>query len=208
MEYLELSVPIVGSGKFIELHHTGALQNAQPLWAQYFRLRKSLEAVREKLRMCNEPAWLFQFARKWQRQNRDFEQELRRLADSLEKTKNSLEEQIVQICSRLECVDPSLLQAAHTLAGARLFHRYEIPCYGARISPNEVVKRDAIVAKYVHLGSLDLCKRFDVEDLSVPEPWTEKFPEVDCWTKAYKNPVCRNRICKMISQIKRRLRLP
>ncbi len=125
MEYLELSVPIVGSGKFIELHHSGALQKAQPLWAQYFRLRRSLEGVNEELRKCNDATWLYQFLGTCQRQKRDFEKQLRRRVENLEKNRKILEEQETSLCAKLQAVDPSLLEAAHTLVGARLLHDYE-----------------------------------------------------------------------------------
>ena len=120
MEDLELSFPIAGSGKFIELYHTGALQEAQPLWVKCCRLRTDLEAVRAKLCKCNDSVWLFQFLETCRRQKRDFEQQLRKFTRDLENTKRSLEEQIARIYLKLEDVDPCLSQAAHTLAEARI----------------------------------------------------------------------------------------
>src|SRR4029077_6948974 len=103
MEDLELSVPIAESGKFSELYHTGALQEAQPLWVKCCRLRTDLEAVIAKLCKC---VWLFQFLETCRRQKCDFEQQLWKFTRDLENTKRNLEEQIARIYLKLEDVDP------------------------------------------------------------------------------------------------------
>jgi hypothetical protein len=206
MEYLELSVPIVGSGKFIELHHTGALQRAQSLWSRYLRLRKSLEGVNEELRKCNDANWLYQFLGTCQRQKRDFEKQLRRLVKSLENNRRALEEQEVSLCTKLRGVDPSLSEAAHTLVGARLLHDYENSALALRRSGDDVLRRGGIIAKNLGLSSLELCRRFDLACISVRDEWTGQFPGVHSWVSAYENKHCRKLIQKMISKAKRKLR--
>jgi len=71
MDALDFSVPVTGSGKFIELNAAGSLPKLQPLWSKYCGLRKHLENVEEKLCLCNEPSWLLGFAKKCQRQKKD-----------------------------------------------------------------------------------------------------------------------------------------
>jgi len=208
MNGLELSVPIGGSGKFIELYHTGALEKAQALWNKCYRLRMRLEDVRANLCNCNDPAWLFRFADRCRRQGKDFEKRLRLEVERLESDKEMLEKEDAEICSKLREVDPSLLEASHTLAGARLLHNYEASSIGAQTLCDDVLKRRRIIARHPRLKSSGLCGRFDLENLPVPEGWGKEFPDVDSWVTAYRNKVCRNRIHKMVSQDKRRLRLP
>lgn len=208
MDYLQLSVSLGTSGKFIELNRSGALEKARALWSKYYRLRRRLERVRAELCNCNDAAWLFRFADKCRRQHIDFEEQLRSLAQALEGEREMLEKEVEETAKKLEEVDPSLLEACHTLAGARLLHNYEASFIAAQTLNDDVLKRRGIIAKHPQLNSLDLCRKFDVENLGVPERWKEEFRDVPSWATAYKNAVCRNRINKMISQNKRRLRLP
>jgi hypothetical protein len=208
MEYLELSVPMSASGRFIELHQIGSLEKAQPLWAQCLRLRKSLEAVKEKLRMCNEPMWLFQFARKCRRQNRDFEKQLCELVDSLERARRLLEDRERAVCSKLQGVDPYLFEATHTLVGAKLLRNYANSLEAQPKSGGDVLRRNEIIRKNQALRSLELCKRFDLESIQMPEWWEKKLAGKPSWLAAYNNTTCRKLIHKMISVAKRDLRLP
>lgn len=206
MEYLDLSVPIVGSGKFIELHRTGALQKAQPLWVQYVRLRESLEGVNEELRMCNDATWLYRFLGTCRRKNQDFEKRLRRKVKNLEKNRRILEEREASLRTRLQGVDPSLSKAAHSLVGARLLHDYMNSALALRKSGDEVLRRNAIIAKHLEFGSRELCRRFEYECIPLRESWKHNFHGVNSWFSAYENKRCRKLIHKMISKAKREIR--
>jgi hypothetical protein len=208
MDYLELSVLVGNSGKFIQLWNSGALEKAQQLWARYCRLRKRLELNRAKLCKCNDALWLFRYSDQCRRHGKNFEEELQFLVDGLEKERGILEEKEKVMCSQLEQVDPTFFQVCHTLAGARWLLEYGAASIGAQTLIDYVLKRRAIIARYPHLDSFELCLRFDLENLPVPEDWTAKFCDVNSWETAYKNKICRNRIHKMISQDKRQLRLP
>jgi hypothetical protein len=208
IESLDLSVPVGGSGMFIQLHQNGAFQNVQPLWTKYCRLQKRLDGVHTCLGLCNDHSWLFKFAEECRRQNKDFEKELRLLANSLEESKAILETQIGEICSKMAEVDPALLRVSHTLVNPRMPYAYEASCFSSKKSDIAVLKRNAVVAKYSHLRSRELCVSFDAEDVPVPDEWTQQFPEIDFWKTAYKNRICRNRIQKMICVAKRNLLLP
>jgi hypothetical protein len=208
IESVDLSVPVGGSGMFIQLHQNGALQNVQPLWTKYCRLQKRLDGVHTSLGLCNDHAWLFKFAEECKRQNKDFEKELRPLANSLEELKAILERQIGEICSKMDDVYPALLRVSHTLVNPRMLYAYEAAYFSSKKSEIAVLKRNAVIAKYPHLRSRELWVRFAAEDVPVPEEWTRQFPEIDSWETAYKNRICRNRIQKMICVAKRKLLLP
>jgi hypothetical protein len=208
IESLDLSVPAGGSGMFIQLHQDGALQKVQPIWTKYCRLQKHLDIVHTSLGLCNDHAWLFKFAEECKRQNKDFEKELRLLANSLEESKAILERQIGEICSKMDDVDPALLRVSNTLVNPRMLYAYEAACFSSKKSEIAVLKRSALIAKYPHLRSRELCVRFDAENVPVPEKWTERFSEIDSWKMAYKNRICRKRIHKMICVAKRKLLLP
>src|SRR5882724_3050846 len=203
MDALDFSVPVTGSGKFIELNAAGSLPKLQPLWSKYCGLRKHLENVEEKLCLCNEPSWLLGFAKKCQRQKKDFEKELRVLADNLEKLKASLKEQCESLDSRLEAIDPSLAHFARTLEGARLAHGRLESIFDRGKSRPDVLKRNWIIQQNPNLRSHELCRLFDSEQLPIQLTRTEKFHEVDCWRAAYRNDFLRKRIHKMISEIRR-----
>lgn len=208
MEFLDLSVPATGSGKFIELHQAGALPKVQPLWAKYCRLRKHFTAVEEKRSSCNEFGWLLRFAKKCQQENMDCVKALRLLADSLEKSKASIEEQCETLYSQLGAIDPFLAQAAHSSLGARLPYGYVESSFAEGKSGVNVLKRNWVIKTNPGLTSSELCNHFDAEEIAVPWQWTEQFHEVDSWTAAYRDIILRNRIHKMISETRRQLRLP
>lgn len=208
IESLDLSVPVGGSGMFIQLHQNNELQKVQPLWTKYCRLQKRIDSVHESLGLCNDHAWLLKFAEECRRQNKYFEKELRLLANSLEESKTILERQIGEVRSKMAEVDPALSRVSHTLANPRTPYAYEASCFASKKSEIAVLKRNAVVAKYSHLRSRELCIHFDAEDVPVPEEWTQQFPEIDSWKTAYKNRICRKRIQKMICKAKRNLLLP
>jgi hypothetical protein len=208
MEFIDLSVPFTPSGKFIELHQIGALQNVEPVWVKYCRCRKQLAGVEEKLSSCNDLGSMLQFRKKCRQQSKDFEKEIQLLVNYLERLKVSLKEQLETICSQLGAVDPSLVHFALAFAETRSSDGCQISTYSERKSGFEVLKRDWVIKTNPDLTSDQLCKRFDVEEIPVSLHWTEQFHEVDCWRVAYKNVILRKRIHKMISDSKRRLRSP
>jgi hypothetical protein len=207
-ESLDLSFPFSGSGQFIELERTGALQKVQPLWTRYSHLRKRLEEVKARLSSCNEPAWLLRFAKKCQQQNKNFEKELRLLLDGLEGARGSLENQCEGIYSELGKIDPSLVLAAQTLVGARLPYSFKGSSLSGGKSGFDVLKRNLVVETNPSLQSSELCMRFDFEQIPLPEPWKDVVPGLESWAAAYKNLILRKRIYKMISGTRRKLRLP
>jgi hypothetical protein len=208
MRDVELSGSIAGSGSFIELHRSGRLTETQALWVEYDRVRKEHYAVIERLRMCNDRAWLFHFAGTCKRQNRDFEKELRRKVDDLEKIRCAIEKREGDIGSALRVIDPALVEPVHTLVGARLLQSVRNPDVVPRKSGDAVLRRNGIIARYPKLNSFDLCKRFELEPIPIPESWPDKFPSVHSWISAYENKACRPLIHKMISDARHRLRLP
>jgi hypothetical protein len=208
IESLDLSVPVGGSGMFIQLHQNGALQNVQPLWSRYRRLQKRLDGVHASIGLCNDHASLFKFAEECRRQNKDFEKKLRMLANGLNNSKATLERQIGEICSKMAEVDPALLGVSHTLANPRPVYAYEASRLSFKKSGHTILTRNMIIAKYPHLGSFELCIRFDAEEVPVSEEWRNVSPEIHSWTTAYKNRICRKRIQKMICVAKRNLLLP
>jgi hypothetical protein len=208
IESLDLSVPVGGSGMFIQLHLNGALQKVQPLWTKYCRLQKRLDGVHASLGLCNDAAWLFEFAKKCQRQEKEFERELRRVVDGLEKSKALLEKQCEKLHSHLQAIDPSLVHTAHSLSGARVPYGHKESSFAKGKSGIDVLKRNWVIENNPGLSSRELCKRFDVENIPIPLKWSEEFPGVDSWSSAYGNDVCKKRIHKMISEARRELRLP
>ena len=154
IESLDLSVPVGGSGMFIQLHQNNELQKVQPLWTKYCRLQKRIDSVHESLGLCNDHAWLLKFAEECRRQNKYFEKELRLLANSLEESKIILERQIGEVRSKMAEVDPALSRVSHTLANPRTPYAYEASCFASKKSEIAVLKRNAVVAKYSHLRSV------------------------------------------------------
>jgi hypothetical protein len=207
MEFLDLSVPVAGSGKFIQLYQTGALQIAQPIWAKYCRLQEKLEAVQAKRSSCNEAGWLFRFENKCRQQGKNFGNELRLLVDGLEKSQALLEMQCEKLYSQLGAIDLSLAHAARRLVGVQLPYERRESSFAAGKSRIDVLKRNWVIETNPSLGPGELCKRFDFENIPMPEKWIETFPEIASWEVAYTNDILRNRIDKMISETRRKLRL-
>ena len=205
-EFLDLAVPVGGSGMFIQLHRNGALQKVQQLWRKCVLVQKRLGDVKTKLRLCNEAGWLFEFTKKCQQQEKQFETEIRLFVDGLEKSKAWLEGQFEKLYSQLEAIDPSLVQLTHTLAGAQLPYGYREVSFAVGKSSIEVLKRNWVIEGNPSLRSCELCKRFDVEEIPIPEHWRQRFL-VDSWSSAYENEVCKKLIHKMISEARRSLRL-
>jgi hypothetical protein len=208
IESLDLSVPVGGSGMFIQLHQNGALRKVQPLWSKYCRVQKHLDGERTKLRLCNDAAWLFEFAKRCQRQEKEFGRELRRLVDGLEKSKALLEKQSEKLHSHLQAIDPSLVHTAHSLSGARVPYGYKESSVAKGKSGIDVLKRNWVIENNPGLPSRELCKRLDVENIPIPQKWSEVPISVDSWSSAYENDVCKKRLHKMISEARRELRLP
>lgn len=205
-DFLDLSGPVGGSGAFIELHRNGALQKVQPLWRKCVLLHRHLGDVKAKLRLCNEAGWLFEFTKRCQQQEKEFDKEIRLVAEGLEKSKASLEGQFEKLYSQLEAIDPSLVQLAHTLAGAQLPYGYRESSFAGGKSSIPVLKRNWVIEENPSLRSHELCKRFDAEEIPIPERWRERF-SVDSWSSAYENEDCKKLIHKMISEARRNLRL-
>lgn len=207
MDDLELSVPVGASGRFIELHHSGALQKAQSLWSQYCRVRTNLEAVQKKLCMCNEPAWLFHFAKRCHREHSDFEEALCREVERLETARTVLDDQVAALYAKLQEIEPSIFESAHTLSGAPLLRDCDTFVLPGRRSRDDVLMRDGVIAKNLGLGSCELCKRFDLDGIPIPERWERDLREL-LWVAAYEDKRLRRLIHKMISDSKHRLRSP
>jgi hypothetical protein len=205
---LDLSVPFTASGKFIELHQTGGVQQVAPIWNKFSSLQKCLAALEDRRSRCNEPGWLLQFAKNCGQQSKDFEKELQALVSDLENSKASLEEQCEKLYSRLAAIDPSLAHFARTFGWTRSSYGHLRSHFDRGSAQLNVLKRNWIIETNPRLTSSELCKRFDAEEISVPLQWTEQFHEVDCWTAAYRNPKLRKRIHKMISETKRQLLMP
>jgi hypothetical protein len=208
MDFVDFSVPSTVSGKFIELYQAGALQKTMPLWDKFSRLRKRLAVVEENRSKCNAPGWLLQFAKKCQQQDKDFEKELRLLVDGLEILKASIEQHCEKLYFQLEAIDRYLVHTAHTLVEARFSFGYTESRFARGKAGLEILKRDWVIETNPNLPSDKLCRRFDVENIPLPERWTKAFPELNSWSAAYRNPGCSNRIHKMFSEIIRQLRLP
>ena len=72
-------------------------------------------------------------------------------------------------------------------------------------SRSDVVQRRAVVHQNPKLSSGDLCKRFDFENVVLPDGWSDKF-NVQDWRHAYQNKKCRRLIHKLICVDKRKSR--
>jgi hypothetical protein len=116
---------------------------------------------------------LFEFIKKCQQQEKEFGKEIRLFVDGLEKSKAWLEGQFEKLYSQLETIDPSLVQLAHTLAGAQLPYGYRESSFAGGKSSIEVLKRNWVIEAKPSLRSREPCKQFDAEDIPIPE-----FPSI------------------------------
>jgi hypothetical protein len=206
MEYIDLSVPVAPSGKFIELHQSGVFLDVVGLWGKCGRLKRQLEEVESKLASCNDLDAMAQFAKSCQRNNKDFERELRLLEADLVKWKASLLEQIGRSYSELRDVDSYLLPLAIESTATQVSHRRNALSFAAARSSIDILKRNSIIQGNPNCTSRELCERFDSQQIELPEKWAQYLEEVS-WRSAYRNPFLRRRIHKMISNTRRQLRL-
>lgn len=78
---------------------------------------------------------------------------------------------------------------------------YRLPkSRSGNLDPN-VAKRGAIVTQDSRMTAKQLCKRFDTEEVPLPNDWDEEFA-VKKWADAYKNPALRSRIDTIVSKHK------
>jgi len=131
-----------------------------------------------------------------------------RAPSGLEISKRFLEDQCKRNCTELGQVDLFLAERAQTAVWHSSFQYDQSSCFTGAKFQNNISGRKAVIDANAHLNSFDLCKRLDVQDIPVLEHWKDEFPKIDSWVSAYSEPVCRKRIHKMFSQIKRELRLP
>lgn len=205
-EYLDLSVPVAGSGVFIQLHQSGALEKALPVWGKYSRVRQQLDDVKAKLFSCNQFIWNFKFAEDCRRRRKNFEHELTSRISTLENSRAELEKQCEALRSELQTIDPYLVTVTHSLVGVQTWPSHRRPNLTLSNAKAAIHQRLSVIEQHLHLSSRQLCKVLQMEDVPLPEAWQDSFSATG-WSSAYKDRAKRKLIQKMISADKRRVRL-
>jgi hypothetical protein len=203
-EYLDLSVPLGGSGMFIKLHRNGVLENAAPLLARSGLLRGALEKVKSEISSCNESTWLLSFTESCKCRGKDFEQQLRQRISRLRLSEATLEQQLADVRPQLASIDESLPTVAYTFtACSSTIHKRVL--FGRKCDENDA-RRLRVIERNIELKASDLCKKLESEDVPLPEHWQSKFGQCS-WKAAYLDSDYRRRIDTMFSRDKRYLRL-
>jgi hypothetical protein len=215
-----LDVSVVGiSGRYIELAEQGKLDELVGLQEKRRHLLDSLTIIESELSQFGNPVWLLNFFVKAQNRAKKFGTELPRRARQLERQRTKLRAEIEEIEKQIARIEPLILKAPlHQIPVAE-----RLPAIKSGENPFVLVRDYEIkLAASEGLSDLDICKRLDLTltvqgaeaPVGMPEQWAEEFGET--WKKryggvsyvaAYRYPQTKNRLQKMISTAKTRLRL-
>jgi hypothetical protein len=214
-----LDVSAVGiSGRYIELAEQGKLDELLRLQEKRIHLLDNLTIIESELSQFENPVWLLNFYVKAQNRAKNFGTELPRRAGQLERQRTKLRTEIEEIEKQIARIEPLILKAP--------LHEIPVvqrpPAIKSGENPFVLVRDYAIkLAASEGLSDLDICKRLDLTltvrgaeaPVGMPEQWVETFGE--SWKKsygrvtyvaAYQTPETKNRMQKMISIAKDRLR--
>ena len=188
------------SGRFLELARSGRLVPVSEAIQDRVKIAKELVEVEGKLRACNDPVKLPEFAVWCITRKKNFEPELRKLAANLEARKSKLLaklHKIDQLLDQEQFVEEWTVDAAPmTSLVPRL----------VRKSDPFVVERNEVIDSNLKLSTQEICKLLDrnfPRDShgccdQLPRFWPRDF-QVDTFLAAYRHPKCRNRVHRLIS---------
>jgi hypothetical protein len=217
-DLLDVTVASI-SGRYIELAEQGKLDKLVGLQEKRGRLLDDLRVVESELSQFGNQLWLLNFFVRCQKRGENYAKQLPRRADQLERQRSKFRGEIEKVEKQIAEIEPLILKVP--LPDVPIFDRP--PAIRAGDNPFVLVRDYAIkLAASEGLSDLDICKRLDmtltlrgaVAPVGMPEPWVEEFKAT--WTKtygsvtyvaAYQYPQTKNRMQKMISTAKARLRM-
>ncbi len=191
-----------GSGKFMELARNGQLMVVSEVIQNRATTTKELAEIERKLRSCNDPARLAEFAIWCTTRKVDFSSTLRQLAARLEVRKSQMLTKLLEIERRQDYwLEDWVADPGPTTCLVERLLRKRDP---------SLAKRDEIVDENVDLSTEEICKILDDSARGgemidwIPKSWARDY-KIETFRQAYRHQECRNRVHKMIS-VRRRLR--
>lgn len=203
---LSLANPMGVSGRFLDDPDT--FQKIYSLWVEYKKLKKALRDNGGRLRNCNNPVWLYQFAGRCRRSKRDPKTELPALAARLESDKREIVARMAQVWRQMMDLEPSVQEVStETLAWPAN------PVRMGRIKSPDVASRNAVIDAHSDRSDREICQLLDVEfpatdgaPRELPDSWFRDFG-VRSFSEALARAECKHRVHKMIS-LRRQRRSP
>jgi hypothetical protein len=193
------------SGRFMALARNGQLGAVSEAIHDRASITEELAEVEGRLRSCNDPGRLAEFAIWCSTRKADFNSKLQKLVADLEARKCRLLAKLHQVDQQLDQeglgmeweVDPAPMTSL-----VRRLRRKRDP---------SVAERNEVIDNNLGLPTQEICKLLDrhfardgeVSD-SFPATWARRY-EVHTFTDAYRHPECRNKVHKLIS-LRRRTR--
>lgn len=187
------------SGQFIGLARNGNLMVVSKGIQDRAEITKELADIEGKLRSCNDPARLAEFAIWCSTKKVDFSSKLRQLAAKLETQQSQLLVKLSEIDEQLDQEDlvqwevdprPSLCLVPQRLRSKKC-------------DPS-LIKRDAIIEANCSCSTEEICRTLDDSAVGgeitdwMPTSWYRDY-EVQTFFQAYRHQRLRNRVHKWIS---------
>lgn len=215
-ELLDVTVPSV-SGHYIELERQGKLSELLELEQQRERLSLELILVNAELARFESPVWILNLGVRVRRAGKKLEPELRRVANQLDRRRNTAAAKLREVEGKIARIDPLILQQPAAVQHEPILAP---PLETARSETKSVLFRDWVIKVLAQKCESDaqVCKQLDLElasrdapPIGIPESWNDDYGEE--WRKkygwnfyqaAYDDKRTRNRIQKMIWKAKTR----
>jgi hypothetical protein len=207
------------SGKYLELDRQGKLAELVKLQSKRQHLRFALATIEAELSQFSNPLWLLNFFVK--KKGEQFNRKLQNRDDILERQRKALQKTIAAVEEEIRKIEPLILEIPipniDTSFPSSPFLEID------ENADAYIVVRDYVIKQCASKGYSDerICKTLDhklmVRDgppKGIPDNWIEKFGEE--WVKKYHNynfylaaytdRRTKNRMQKMISTAKKRIR--
>jgi hypothetical protein len=211
---LDVTSPIGVSGAFIQLAEAGRLPAISPLMAKHQRIGTRLAVIEEKLRRCNVPESVNEYASYCKDRRKEFSVEFRKLVKDLEARKTELRRKLRVIEKQLSREQPSLGQPL--TQQAYLTPTGQISLVPTRQVPSDpdIVGRNNFISAHRSLPASEICGKLDGKFIQsdgttrgLPVKWVEDF-EVRTFRQAYRHKKCRGLVQTLVSKAKKSSYLP
>jgi hypothetical protein len=187
------------SGRFIELARTGRLAPVSKAIWDRSHVARELAEIEAKLRACNDPATLAEFAIRCSTRTGDFISRLRQVVAKLEAQKSQVLAKLRKIDEQANKLDLGVEWAVTAAPMISLVPRH------LKKADRHVVERNEVIDEHLGLAGREVCKVLDqhfVRDGQcydhLPKTWALRH-DVHTFTEAYRHPRCKNLVEKMIS---------
>ncbi len=207
--FIDVTSPMGTSGEFIKLAEEGKLEEISPLVTKHHKIGTRLAIIEGKLRHCNIPESLNEFATYCKNRQKDFPQALKQLVKKLEDEKARLSRKLrtieIQLSREQSSLAQSLEEQVYTVPEDQITL---VPARQVQSDP-QITRRNAFILAKRKSSTSAICRMLDLEFVRpdeesrvIPESWVENFG-VHTFVQAHRHEGCRPLVETLISKAKK-----